>query len=107
MTPSGQPSSPAALAASAMTCWWPRWTPSKLPMASAAPRSSAGRSLHPRMSRNRLIGTASQGPARDHDHRLAVDDGLAVHLADGGQGGVALGGVEGLDGHPCGHRVAN
>jgi hypothetical protein len=27
--------------AMSMTAWWPRWTPSKLPIATLAPRSSA------------------------------------------------------------------
>jgi phytoene dehydrogenase-like protein len=37
--------SAAAARASASTDWWPRCTPSKLPMAAAAPRSFASRSM--------------------------------------------------------------
>ena len=36
----GRPSSSALLRATAITAWWPRCTPSKLPMARTAPRSA-------------------------------------------------------------------
>src|SRR5580698_9348906 len=39
-TPAGRLSSLAFLRATAMTAWWPRCTPSKLPMARTAPRSA-------------------------------------------------------------------
>src|ERR1700761_3278506 len=106
MTPSGAPSSPAALAASAITCWWPRWTPSKLPMATAAPRSLSGRSFQPLIRRRRRIA-ASGAPLRDHDQGLAIDHGLAVDQAGGFEGRVALGLVQRLDGDADDDRVAD
>lgn len=41
-TAHGAPVSRAIRPASPMTAWWPRCTPSKLPMAMAAPRASSG-----------------------------------------------------------------
>src|SRR5690606_21070643 len=87
-TPSGAPRARAASPAAAMTAWWPRWTPSKAPMATAAPFSSIGRA--------RPSGTISTksvlrgAPAAGHaDHgdsvhdQLAVDEALAVQFDAG------------------------
>src|SRR5690606_2173118 len=87
-TPSGAAIARAARPAAAMTAWCPRCTPSKAPMATAAPFSSGGRSRQSVTisTKSVLCGTAAAGHADDRDavhDQLVVDEALAVQLDAG------------------------
>src|SRR5690606_463336 len=81
----GTPSRFASAIASAITAWWPLCTPSKLPIATAAPRSD---SSSPRQPLTIFMGRSASSRAAlfrrplGHLHqRLALHHGLAVHDA--------------------------
>jgi hypothetical protein len=57
-TPRGAPSRRAR----SMTAWWPRWTPSKFPMAAEALRASGG--IEERSRRMRMVGSLVLAPER-------------------------------------------
>src|SRR5690606_6880570 len=108
-TASGTESSPAASAALAITAWWPRWTPSNAPMATAAPFRSEGRPRQSRTISTTAAASAGGGlaAARHADDGDAVHDQLAVDeaLAVEAHPGRVLFDLD--DGDADGHRVVD
>src|SRR6516162_8439652 len=79
----GLPSAPARANAAAITALWPRCTPSKLPMATVAPRSAAAG------AKSRTTGKVFAGIGRSPDqfahHAARLDAGGGEHRVEGRQ----------------------
>src|SRR5262245_1999850 len=123
----------ASLRVAAISAWWPRCTPSKLPMASTAPRAEAGTLSVPLMLRmgqalphstgcgqglcGRRLGVGSSKlpssrlgngrPCRHHQHRLTLQHRLAADRANAFEACAPLDGVELHHAHLGHHPVAD